>query len=50
MDFNIKDYPNATLLDHPLLTHKITRLINKNTKTNEFKNLVKQREEKNMEL
>ena len=41
-NFNIKDYPNAVLIDHPLLTHKITRLRNKNTKTNEFKNLVKE--------
>ena len=41
-NFNIKDYPNAHLIDHPLLTHKITRLRNKNTKTNEFKNLVKE--------
>ncbi len=40
--FDIKDYPNATLLDHPLLKHKITLLRDKNTKTNEFKLLVKE--------
>lgn len=42
MKFNINDYPNAILLDHPLLQHKITKLRDKATKTNEFKILVKE--------
>ncbi|NLB48929.1 MAG: uracil phosphoribosyltransferase [Erysipelotrichia bacterium] len=37
-----KNYPNVTILDHPLLKHKITKLRDKTTKTNEFKNLVKE--------
>ena len=41
-DFDIKKYPNATLLNHPLLTHKITKLRDKSTKPNEFKLLVKE--------
>lgn len=42
INFNIKDYPNATVIDHPLLKHKITKLRDKKTKTNEFKTLVKE--------
>ncbi|MCQ2776194.1 MAG: uracil phosphoribosyltransferase [Bacilli bacterium] len=41
-NFNIKDYPNAIVLDHPLLKHKITKLRDVKTKTNEFKTLVKE--------
>lgn len=37
-----QNYPNATILDHPLLKHKITLLRDVNTRTNEFKNLVKE--------
>ena len=37
-----KNYPNVTILDHPLLKHKITKLRDKTTKTNEFKMLVKE--------
>lgn len=32
-----EQYSNVTLLDHPLLKHKITRLRDKNTGTNEFR-------------
>ena len=42
MEFDVKQYKNVTLLDHPLLTHKITQLRDKNTKTNQFKLLVKE--------
>ena len=37
-----KKYPNVTILEHPLLKHKITKLRDKKTKTNEFKSLVKE--------
>ena len=37
-----QNYPNATILDHPLLKHKITLLRDKTTRPNEFKNLVKE--------
>ena len=37
-----KEYQNVTVLDHPLLKHKITKLRDKTTKTNEFKTLVKE--------
>ena len=40
--FDIKNYKNAVLLNHPLLTHKITKIRDKTTKTNEFKQLVKE--------
>lgn len=39
---NIKDYPNVTLLDHPLIKHKISKLRDVNTKTNEFRQIVKE--------
>ncbi len=39
---DIKDYPNAVLLSHPLLKHKITMLRDKHTGTNEFRALVKE--------
>ncbi len=40
--FDINDYKTCTVLDHPLLKHKITKLRDKNTKTNEFRLLVKE--------
>ena len=42
MEFNIKDYPNAILLDHPLIKHKISRLRDKNTRCNEFRDVVRE--------
>lgn len=39
---DVSQYKNAIILDHPLLKHKITKLRDKRTKTNEFKNLVKE--------
>lgn len=42
MEIDLKKYPNVTLLDHPLIAHKITQLRDKNTKTNQFKLLVKE--------
>lgn len=41
-NFNVKDYKNVTVLDHPLLKHKITKMRDKRTKTNEFRTLVKE--------
>ena len=38
----IKNHPNVTILDHPLLKHKITNLRDKTTNTNEFKSLVRE--------
>ena len=35
-------YDNVTVLDHPLLQHKITRLRDKTTGTNEFRSLVEE--------
>lgn len=37
-----EEYPNVKILDHPLITHKITKLRDKTTKTSEFKMLVKE--------
>ncbi|MGN0160130.1 MAG: uracil phosphoribosyltransferase [Lachnospiraceae bacterium] len=34
--------PNVTVLDHPLLQHKISRLRDENTGTNEFRKLVEE--------
>ena len=42
MEFNLKDYPNAILIDHPLIKHKITQLRDVTTKTNQFRLLVKE--------
>ena len=42
MAINVSDYKNAVVLKHPLLTHKITQLRDKETKTNQFKLLVKE--------
>ena len=33
------EYENVTILDHPLIQHKISLLRNKNTGTNEFRSL-----------
>ena len=38
----IKDYPNVTLLNHPLLKHKISILRDKKTPTSEFRQVVKE--------
>ncbi|MDY2671146.1 MAG: uracil phosphoribosyltransferase [Anaerovoracaceae bacterium] len=35
-----EEYSNVTLLDHPLLKHKITRLRDKDTGTNEFRAII----------
>ena len=37
-----KDYKNVTILEHPLIQHKISMLRNKNTGTNEFRKLVEE--------
>ncbi len=42
MKFDVKNYPNVKVLNHPLLKHKITLLRDVNTGTNEFRNLVKE--------
>lgn len=42
MAFDIKNCKNAVVFDHPLITHKITRMRKKSTKTNEFRTLVKE--------
>lgn len=39
---DVSQYKNVTVLDHPLITHKITHLRDKTTKTNEFRSLVKE--------
>ena len=41
-NFDLKNYPNVTVLDHPLLKHKISLLRDVNTGTNEFRTLVKE--------
>ena len=41
-NFNVNDYKNVVVLDHPLLKHKITQLRDVNTSTNQFKLLVKE--------
>ena len=38
----MKQYPNVTVLEHPLITHKISILRDKNTPTSEFRQLVKE--------
>ncbi len=42
MEFNIKDYKNVILLDHPLIKHKITQLRKVETSTHNFRPLVKE--------
>ena len=41
-NFDLTKYPNVTVLDHPLLQHKITLLRDVHTGTNEFRTLVKE--------
>ena len=38
----MENYKNVTVLSHPLITHKISRLRDKNTGTNEFRKLVEE--------
>ena len=35
-------YSNVTIMDHPLVKHKISRLRDKHTGTNEFRKLVEE--------
>ena len=42
MSIDVSQYKNAVILSHPLLAHKITQLRDKDTKTNQFKLLVKE--------
>lgn len=39
---NLKDVENVTIIDHPLIKHKITMLRDKRTGTNEFRTLVEE--------
>lgn len=39
---DLSKYKNVTYIDHPLLKHKITRLRDVNTPTNEFRAIVKE--------
>ena len=41
-EIDISQYKNAIVLKHPLITHKITQLRDKQTKTNQFRLLVKE--------
>ena len=41
-NMEIKDYPNVTLLNHPLLKHKISILRDGKTPTSEFRQVVKE--------
>ena len=38
----MENFSNVTVLSHPLITHKISRLRDKNTGTNEFRKLVEE--------
>ena len=38
----MENFNNVTILSHPLITHKISRLRDKNTGTNEFRKLVEE--------
>ena len=38
----MKDYPNVTILDHPLIRHKIAILRDVNTGMKEFRELVEE--------
>ncbi len=42
MAIDVSKYENAIILSHPLLAHKITQLRDKDTKTNQFRVLVKE--------
>ena len=37
-----KNYENVTILDHPLIKHKISMLRDKNTGTNEFRTIIEE--------
>ena len=37
-----KNYENVTILDHPLIKHKISMLRDKNTGTNEFRSIIEE--------
>lgn len=39
---DLEKFPNAVVIHHPLITHKITKLRDKTTKTSEFRQLVKE--------
>ena len=39
------EFPNLTVLDHPLIRHKLTILRDKHTTTRDFKQLVSRSEE-----
>lgn len=41
-NFDIRNYPNVKVLNHPLLQHKITLLRDVKTGTNQFRQLVKE--------
>ena len=41
-NMEIKDYPNVTLLNHPLFKHKISILRDEKTPTSEFRTIVKE--------
>ena len=41
-EIDVSQYKNAIVLKHPLITHKITQLRDKQTKTNQFRLLVKE--------
>lgn len=42
MAFDAKKYPNVTVMDHPLIQHKLTILRDKKTGAKEFRELVKE--------
>lgn len=42
MEFDVKQYKNVILLNHPLITHKITQLRKVETSTHKFRPLVKE--------
>lgn len=42
MNIDLKKYPNVTLLNHPLLKHKISILRDKTTPTSQFRQIVKE--------
>lgn len=42
MKIDLNEFENVYVLDHPLIKHKITKLRDENTKTNEFRQIVKE--------
>ena len=38
----MKEYPNVTIFDHPLIRHKVAILRDKNTGMKEFRELVEE--------